>query len=276
MARWTDVAQWRGPTTNQGPAMGEQRGMVLHIAAGYYEGTISWQKNPNSRVSSHFVVAGPRDARWGVPDGKIAQVVDTDIAAWTQRDGNGEWMSIEFSGFVGDSLSPAQVESAALLFSRGHLVYGYPLQLATSPSGRGLGHHSMGAESGANWGHSECPGSPIKNQKPAILARAIEIAGGDMALTQADLDAIGRRVWSWDTGSPGGVQEAWAMLESTNAAARAANTKLDQPPPVTVDAAALAAALIADPNFIPAIAAALRPVIDEELDEQARGGADPD
>jgi len=175
--------------------MNQQRGMVLHIAAGYYEGTIAWQRNNDADVSSHFIVAGPRDAQWGVPDGKIAQMVDTDTAAWTQRDGNGEWMSIEFSGFVGDPLSAKQLEAAALLFARGHLVYGYPLQLATSPSGRGLGHHSMGAESGANWGHSECPGAPIKNQKPAILARAIEIAGGDMALMDdPDFAALAYRV----------------------------------------------------------------------------------
>jgi len=236
--------------------MNQQRGMVLHIAAGYYEGTIAWQRNNDADVSSHFIVAGPRDAQWGVPDGKIAQMVDTDTAAWTQRDGNGEWMSIEFSGFVGDALSPAQIESAAQLFARGHELYGYPLQLATSPSGEGLGHHSMGAESGANWGHSECPGAPIKNQKPAILARAIEIAGGDMALTQEDVDKVAQRVWAWDTGSEPGVQQAWQMLERTEFAAGQANQKLDNPTPVEVDAAAVAAALIADPAFVAALEAA--------------------
>lgn len=180
MARWTDLAEWRGPTRNQGPAMAEQRGLVIHIAEGYYEGTISWQKNPTASVSSHFVLAGPRDVPKGTPDGKLAQVVDTTVAAWTQRAGNGHWLSVECSGFApGDALSPAQVESVAQLFARCHTELGVPLQIATSPSGKGLGHHSMGAESGIDWGHRDCPGPKIIAQKPAILARAIEIVNGD-------------------------------------------------------------------------------------------------
>jgi hypothetical protein len=207
MGRWTDLAEWRGPTVNEGDGDGrpnepedravECRGCILHIADGYYEGTIAWQKNPDADVSSQFVVAGPRDSRFSVADGRAAQVVDTDIRAWTQRDGNGHWLSIECSGFSGDALSPAQIETCARILAKGHRVYGYPLQLATSPSGRGLGHHSMGAESGANWGHSECPGPRIKAQKPAILARAIQIANGtnpppedDVALTEAQAKAL--------------------------------------------------------------------------------------
>lgn len=190
MARWSDLAVWRGPTVNQSGPMQEHRGLVIHIAAGYYEGTISWQKNADANVSSHFVLAGPRDAKWGIPDGKLAQVVDTDVTAWTQILGNGHWLSVECSGFVGDRLSAAQVESVAQLLARGHREYGIPLQLATSPAGRGLGHHSMGAESGINWGHSACPGEPIKAQKAQILARAIEIVGGDMELTAEQAHAL--------------------------------------------------------------------------------------
>lgn len=188
MGRWTDLAEWVGPTINEGDGDGrpnepadrasECRGVILHIADGYYLGTIAWQKNPDSDVSSQFVVAGPRDSRWSIPDGKLGQVVDTDIIAWTQRSGNGHWISIECSGFSGDALSPAQIEGCAQILARAHAVYGVPLQLATSPSGRGLGHHSMGAESGVDWGHSQCPGPAIKNQKPAILARAQQIVSG--------------------------------------------------------------------------------------------------
>jgi hypothetical protein len=36
----------------------------------------------------------------------------------------------------------------------------------------------MGAESGVDWGHSACPGTVMKSQKPAILARAVQLAGG--------------------------------------------------------------------------------------------------
>lgn len=213
MGRWTDLAEWRGPTINEGDGDSqpnetedravECRGAVLHIADGYYEGTISWQKNPAADVSSHFVVAGPRDVPRGRPDGRIAQVVDTDIRAWTQRDGNGHWLSIECSGFSGDSLSAAQIEACARILAKGHQVYGYPLQIATSPTGRGLGHHSMGTNgltvptdtwTGPTWGHEQCPGPAIVAQKRAILARAIQIVNGvtqqedDMAFLD-DMDA---------------------------------------------------------------------------------------
>lgn len=169
MARWSDLATWRGPTPNHGGLMLEQRGVVVHIAEGSFEGTISWCKNPDSDVSAHFIVAA---------DGRIAQMVDTDITAWTQRDGNGHWLSIENEGHTPGALTAAQVDANAAILARAHREYGVPLQLATSPDGRGLGHHSMGAENGANWGHSRCPGPAIIAQKPVILARAIEMVGG--------------------------------------------------------------------------------------------------
>jgi hypothetical protein len=197
MPRWTDLATWRGPTTNQGPAMVEHRGVVLHIAAGSYEGTIAWQKNPDADVSSHFVVA---------KDGRVAQVVDTDVAAWTQILGNGHWLSIENEGFLPDKLTAGQVEAAAQILARAHRDYGVPLQVATSPSGRGLGHHSMGAENGVNWGHSACPGAAIIAQKPLIVARAKEIIeGDDMALTEPQaqqLDAATARDVARVQGTP--------------------------------------------------------------------------
>lgn len=173
--RWTDLATWRGPTPNVGGPMKEQRGLVLHIAEGTFEGTIAWQKNPAAQVSSHFVVD---------VDGTIAQVVDVDVTAWTQILGNGHWLSVENAGHTPHALTDAQVEANAQLLARCHREFGVPLQIATSPDGRGLGHHSMGAESGVNWGHSDCPGPNIIAQKPAILARAIQIIqGDDMQLT---------------------------------------------------------------------------------------------
>jgi hypothetical protein len=167
--------------------MTAQRGMVIHIAEGYYEGTISWQKTAsgNDAVSSHFVIGGPSDAA-GV-DGRIGQVVDTEVTAWTQRAGNGSWISAEFSGFTPHALSPAQVESAARLYAKGMKVYGWRPQLANKPTDFGLGHHSMGTAghdnptdtwTGATWGHEDCPGPAIYAQKPAILARAIQIFNG--------------------------------------------------------------------------------------------------
>lgn len=173
MTRWNDLAIWRA-TDQHGGRMTQHRGLVLHIAEGYYEGTIAWQRG-NNGVSSHFVV--------GRETGECAQLVDTDVTAWTQRAGNGEWLSAEFAGFTRGhrlhrpgwhELSAWQQQIAAKLLVRGHLQYGYPLQLAAGAGGRGLGHHSMG---GAGWGHQSCPGAPIIAQKDEILAAARKLAG---------------------------------------------------------------------------------------------------
>lgn len=180
---WSDIATWVGPTANrtEGGMASPPRGLVLHIASGFYDGTISWQRQTGaSRTSSHFIVAR---------DGRAAQMVDTADASWAQRSGNGTWLSVELEGFAPDdglhashpgweTATPQQIEVCARLLARAHQVYGVPLQLASSPSGRGLGHHSMGAESGTDWGHSLCPGTAIKAQKPTILARAQQLAAG--------------------------------------------------------------------------------------------------
>lgn len=166
MSRWGALpgdgpdVEWRGPTENQGGTMREYRGLVVHIAQGTYEGTIAWQRNPASNVSSHFIIGR---------DGRIAQMVDTNRIAWTQRAGNGHWLSAECAGWVEDGLSGAQVHALARLFVRGHVMYGWPLSIASKPEHRGLGHHSMG---GASWGHLACPGKLIISQKPDILAGA--------------------------------------------------------------------------------------------------------
>jgi len=172
VGKWTDVATWRGPTENEGPALTTHRGLVLHIAQGYYEGTIAWQKNPDANVSSHFVI--------GKNEGECAQIVDTDRQAWTQRAGNSSWMSSENAGFVPDALTAWQIEANARIFAKGHLVYGWPLVVANNPTERGLGHHSMDREGiDAEWGHDDCPGSNIIKQKQAIVDRAIQIVNGE-------------------------------------------------------------------------------------------------
>lgn len=177
MGWWTDIATPKYGCPNVGGRMTQQRGLVLHIAQGSYNGTISWQMNPSSQVSSHFVVG---------KSGQITQMVDTDYTAWTQSDGNGKWLSVENEGYVPDGLTEAQLDANAKLFARGAAEYGYPLQNTSSPDGYGLGHHSMGAECGQNWGHSECPGTTIKNQKPTIVDRA----KGD--------DVPAQDVWGYD------------------------------------------------------------------------------
>lgn len=168
MARWTDLAPRQEHTQNQTErGMLEYRGVVVHIAQGTYEGTIAWQKNTSADVSSHFIVS---------KTGAICQMVDTADAAWTQVNGNGHWISVENEGYSGTPLTDAQVKANAEIFARVCSTYGVPLQVTSSTSGRGLGHHAMG---GAAWGnHPDCPGSPIINQKQLIVDLA---KGEDMA-----------------------------------------------------------------------------------------------
>jgi hypothetical protein len=181
--------------------MVEVRGLVLHIAVGWYDGTIAWQLNPDSDVSSHFIA--------GRDQGELAQMVDTADRAWTQGDGNGRWLSSENEGFLAsDSRNPGgwerlsswQVEANAQLFARGHLEYGYPLKVADHPGELGLGHHSMDREwLDEQWGHDQCPGAAIVAQKPEIVRRAIEIVeGSGMPLTDADARLVARHVWKDD------------------------------------------------------------------------------
>lgn len=172
MPRWSDLAHWYGTDEHAGPLHGHQ-GLVVHIAEGTYEGTIAWQRGNNS-VSSHFIVDR---------DGTLAQMVDTDTIAWTQRAGNPYWLSVECAGFTKASphyrdgwerLTDQQIHAIAVLLARAHKVYGVPLQIASNPNDHGLGHHSMG---GRAWGHLDCPGVPIIGQKSAIVAAAKGIIG---------------------------------------------------------------------------------------------------
>lgn len=181
--RWGNLATWRGPTPYQGGPMVEYRGVVIHIAEGYLQGTLDWMSSPNNtqKSSAHFIVD---------KDGTAYQVIEVDVTAYTQVSGNGHWVSIENCGFSGDQLTSQQVEFCAQVLARSHREFGSALTIATSPSGHGLGHHSMG---GVPWGdHPDCPGSPIIAQKQAIVDRATAIVNGatSMPLTNADADKI--------------------------------------------------------------------------------------
>jgi hypothetical protein len=161
-------ATWRGSVPNQGGAMGQILGLVLHIQQGSEAGTDAWFHNPALKVSAHF--GNPKS---GAPD----QWVEVGTVAWAEVDGNTNWISIENEGNSGDSLSASQLENAAQLLAWLHGLYGVPLQISDNPAGGvpGLTGHGLG---GAAWGgHTDCPGAPILAQRPQIIARAAEILG---------------------------------------------------------------------------------------------------
>jgi hypothetical protein len=182
MTLWTDIAEWRGPVLHHSSnPIADHMYVVIHTADGSFEGTISWQKNPDADNSSHFVVD---------VDGKIAQVNDTAIESGAQILGNPFSIAIENAGNENTPLTAAQIEANARILAKAHQVHGIPLQITNRVGTRGLGHHSMGAESGVRWGHSQCPGEIIKAQKPAILARAIQIVAGNVAPEGEDVSFL--------------------------------------------------------------------------------------
>jgi hypothetical protein len=146
-------------------------GVVVHIAEGTYDGTISWQKIPTADVSSYFVNA---------KDGRRAQVVDTVDKAWTQVSGNSHWRGIEHEGYSGAPLTAAQCESLAREIAWLHQLDGFPLRMCTqdprtvaSQADGGVTWHAAG---GDEWGgHYDCPGAPIIAQLPGVVARAQQI-----------------------------------------------------------------------------------------------------
>lgn len=161
-------AQWLPITVNHSAGGQEQvRGVVLHVMAGTLAGTDSWFRNPRAQASSHF---GTGRA------GQLRQWVDTADRAWAQGAGNRTWLSIENEGRGGDTLTEPQLDACARVLAWAHTRYGVPLQVASHPTERGLGHHGMG---GTAWGgHTSCPGAPIVAQKRDIIARAKRLIAG--------------------------------------------------------------------------------------------------
>jgi N-acetylmuramoyl-L-alanine amidase-like protein len=271
MGVWTDIATWRGPTKNVGGSVVRYLYVVLHIADGTFEGTIAWQKNPSSNVSSHFVVA---------KDGRIAQIVDTTWQAWTQIEGNPYSISIENEGFGGDALTPAQVESCAQLLARAHREHGIPVQVTSVVGTPGLGHHSMGYESGVNWGHQFCPGSAVKNQKPAIVARAIEILGGDVAgYAASQPEWEDDNIWRGSAFAHGAETiEGGRYVGTPHEGVKTLNAIKDAVailPSIVDRLTAIEEKLGSAGGGAPTVEE-IRDVVDQELDEQSRAGADDD
>jgi hypothetical protein len=175
-------------------------GVVLHIMEGTLDGSDSWFRNPASQASAHFGVG---------KDGRIYQWVDTDDRAWAQAGGNRTWISVEHEGHGGDSLTAAQLAATARIVAWAHTVHGVPLQSTDSVTGRGIGWHGMG---GAAWGgHYDCPGSPIKAQRAAIIAAA---KGGTPTPQQEDdMDPVD--VWAYKGKDE--THDAYAYLRGTSA-----------------------------------------------------------
>lgn len=180
---------------NIGGSMTGHKGVVMHIAQGTFRGTISWQMNPDQKYSDGTRVTTSSTFIVGKNRGEWAQMVDSSRIAWTQRSGSYDWLSIELAGFAGEQPTAWQIEASAQLLAWAHRTHGIALAVADHEGERGLGHHSMDREwLGVEWGHEACPGSTVINAKAAIVARAREIEGEDMPLTDDDV----ARIWNRD------------------------------------------------------------------------------
>lgn len=168
MAQWTDIADWIGPTQNRNAGgMGTVFGVCLHIQQGTEAGSVAWEENPRSEVSSHFLA--PKS-------GRLQQMVDTADKAWAQAAGNDNYLSIECEGLCGQTLTDEQLHSCAAVLAHASTFHGVPLVLANTPGQHGLIYHAAG---GVPWGdHPDCPGSPIIAQRAQIIQLAAEMTGG--------------------------------------------------------------------------------------------------
>lgn len=204
-------AKWR-PVSNCTPGGQESvHGVVLHIMEGTLAGTDAWFHNGQAQASSHFGVG---------KDGTLYQWVDTSARAWAQSAGNRTWLSIEHEGHSGDSLTPRQLAATARVVAWMHDVHDVPLRVCDDPGGRGIGWHGMG---GAAWGgHYNCPGTPIKDQRPEIIRAAGGSAppagGGGPSIGLAHLVAAAKR----DPGLPQGGTTHAAEVKVVEAALAAA------------------------------------------------------
>jgi len=160
MARYPG-AVWLGDNVpNVGGPIGQVRLGVMHIMSGTLAGTDNWFQNPAAQVSAHFGVG---------KDGTVHQYVDTSMTAWAEANYNGVAISIEHEGNSGDSLTTAQIAADVALYEWLNTTSNIPLVRTTDPNGSGwIGHGELGVAGG---NHLACPGQPILNQIPTILAQ---------------------------------------------------------------------------------------------------------
>ncbi len=152
---------------NQGPAMEELYGLVVHVQVG--DGSLQeWFSNPASQVSAHF---------WVGQRGELEQYVDTAVQAWAEVDGNPHYLSVETEGVPTEALSYAQEGTLAALMAWLHAFLEMPLALVDH-GGRGItthAHYPSGDPDPA-WGGHPCPGPLRTLQLPKVLDAAQAIA----------------------------------------------------------------------------------------------------
>lgn len=148
------------PVDNHGGPMREHLGLVLHVQVG--DNSLYERFNdPATQVSSTW---------WTAKNGIIERYVPTDLTAWAQAAGNGEYNSVETEGYPNEPLTLAQIAAIAHIMRHGHARYHWPYKVVNRPGRRGLIWHGAGRNL---WGgHPDCPGDIRKSQRGLIVALA--------------------------------------------------------------------------------------------------------
>jgi len=158
----------------QKTGMRKPKGLIIHISqAPQLSSIYNWFNNPNQTIQT---ANGPKkvtsSAHFGIGlDGTIWQFVDTDHMAYAQGPGNPDYLSVEHVGFAGNALADPQVNALAWLFRFLSDMYCFPIQSADAAGQSGLGYHSMGA----GWGHPQCPGPAIIDQRQRVVELAYKM-----------------------------------------------------------------------------------------------------
>lgn len=200
------AASWRPLGTQTEPRI-TPRILVFHTMVGYLRGTDSlFRRQGYTGTESHFGVGGPWDG--SALDGAVWQWQSIDYQADAQNAGNAYATSIETS----DGGSPLRAWSVKQLDALvGIGVWwcrqtGAPARLVRSTSQSGIGYHAQ-FSAWAPDGRT-CPGRTRIAQLVDVVIPRIAAGlknspvppgtpnpGGDMPLTQDDLNKIAATVW---------------------------------------------------------------------------------
>lgn len=94
--------------------------VIVHVSQGSYAGTINWFRNPDSRVSAHYVIRSE--------DGDVTQTVRDGDTAWHALASNSRSLGIEHEGYVDEAswFTDAMYRSSATLTAHLCDAYGIP------------------------------------------------------------------------------------------------------------------------------------------------------
>mgnify|MGYP006279767607 CR=1 FL=1 len=179
---------------SRGPS--DVRWIVVHTIEGSYEGCISWFQNPDSNVSSHYVVGNQPD--------QTTKMVRLDDVAWTQGNGpyNDTGVSIELEGYADETeFDDAIYQQTADIIRYVCDAYDVPAQHPTydlapcsASDGQGgvIGHEQVPSPYDCDQvtGGKQDPGSTFDWDYLMSLVNDDGDGGGDSDPTFADGDVV--------------------------------------------------------------------------------------